>query len=551
MMSLRIRFILVFLITIPILFGISWLMADYYFPINDKYRWVALTIALIVIITSLNLYLLNPVCKSIKLLQTAIEQIRNGNFEAITNLWEDVSGPEMKKMAESLRIMAEQLMNIQFNLEEKVAKRTQELKERNEQLIKSRQAALSVVEDVLIEKKKTEQAHEDLRKIKDELDLRVKLRTEELKKSEEKFRLTFQAAPNGLIMVDHTGKIVLMNTQIEKMFLYSQNELAGQSIETLVPQRFHSNHVHYRSQFMQEPQDRQMGAGRDLFGKRKDGTEFPVEIGLKPLVTEEGVFVLSSIIDITERKNAEEKVKKANEDLKRANQLKSSFVSMVSHELRTPLSSMKAGIDMLLAGIDGPVNDEQRETLLIAQKNIDRLARLISNVLDYTRLEAGKMEMDFANINLNELVNEACQSMKHAILEKGLILETILPQTPLFSSCDEDRLKQVILNLLSNAIKFTESGGKIIISLKKTDGILCIEVKDNGIGIDKEDQNRIFEMFNQAITRGIWKTGGSGIGLAVCRLILEQHRGKITVQSQPGNGSTFSITFPQNLSASA
>ncbi len=372
----------------------------------------------------------------------------------------------------------------------------------------------------------------------------------QLKRSEMRFRMTFEAAPNGMIMVDDEGKIILANSQIEKMFGYEKEELVGRSIDMMVPQRFRARHPEYRRDFFQDPQTRAMGAGRDLFGRRKDGSEFPVEIGLNPMETDEGAFVISSVVDITERKHTEEQVRRANEELQRVNQMKSSFVSMVSHELRTPLSSMKSGIDILLDGIDGPINEGQRETLTITKRNIDRLARLINNVLDYSRLEAGKMQMVFERADMAEVVREACEVMKPDIAGKQIQFTLELPDRPLYAVCDADKIKQVMINLLSNAVKFTDQKGKIHVALASSKEQITIEVEDDGVGINPEDHQKIFEMFGQATQRGVWKTGGSGVGLAVCRLILQNHGGTITAKSEPGKGALFTATFRADLPAS-
>jgi len=245
-----------------------------------------------------------------------------------------------------------------------------------------------------------------------------------------------------------------------------------------------------------------------------------------------------------ELRHSEEKIKKTNEELQRANEVKSAFISMVSHELRTPLASMKASVEMLIDEIDGPVNKEQKETLTIAQKNIDRLGKLIGNVLDFTKLEAGKMPMNFAPTNLVKLVEEVYATMKPAILNQNIQFIKDLPAEPVIVLCDGDKIQQVILNLINNALKFTEKG-EIVVRLTAHPNEVTLSVSDTGIGIDHADQKMIFEMFGQVYARGIWKTGGSGVGLAVCKLIVSEHKGKISLSSKLGEGSTFSFSIPR------
>jgi signal transduction histidine kinase len=232
---------------------------------------------------------------------------------------------------------------------------------------------------------------------------------------------------------------------------------------------------------------------------------------------------------------------------KRSEEAKSEFASMVSHELRTPLSSIKAGIELVLDGIEGPITGAQQETLGVAKRNVNRLTRLINNVLDYSKLESGKMEMLFEKTDLSKLLDETYELMKFAVQTKQIAFVRELPQQPVFAVCDDDKIKQVVINLLDNAIKFTGEGGRIALRLKHTDRNIVIEVEDNGIGIKPEDQEKIFEMFGQVSPRGKSRGHGSGIGLAVCRLIVEHHQGKIDIQSAPGRGSRLAVIFPDSL----
>lgn len=357
-------------------------------------------------------------------------------------------------------------------------------------------------------------------------------------KDKDSFRIIFEAIPSGVIMVDDHGRILLLNSEIEKMFGYSKKELIGKKIEALVPARFHQQHPYDRKEFFNNPAKRPMGVGRDLLGLRKDGSEFPAEIGLNPVITEAGTFVISSVVDITERKHTEEQTKKAT-------QIKSTFISMVSHELRTPLSSMKSGTDILLNEFEGPINEPQRETLDVIKRNIDRLSRLISNVLDYSRLEAGKMAMIYEKTDLHELINEVCHSVTTDLDEKNLQLVQELPSGPLSIVCDSDKCKQVLLNLLNNAIKFTEAGTIWLRVIPEKDKIR-FEVQDTGIGIPKEDHEKIFKIFEQSQQSKHPKSVGSGVGLAVARLIVQEQKGKITVASKPGKGATFRVWIPRN-----
>jgi signal transduction histidine kinase len=254
--------------------------------------------------------------------------------------------------------------------------------------------------------------------------------------------------------------------------------------------------------------------------------------------------MVSLALESSERKRAEEELKQANEDLQRLSQLKSQFALMVSHELRTPLTVIKEAIGIVSDGIDGPVTEGQKETLGMARDNVDRLARLINNVLDYERLESGKMKMVFEKTNINQLINDVHQFMQMVAKKKNIQLLLALPEAPLFATCDSDKLREVMINLIDNGLKFTPSGGKITIRLSQLNNQVKIEVEDTGMGIKKEEQDKIYEMFSRGSGHLALKIGGFGVGLAVCKLIVIQHQGEISVESMPGKGTTFHLLIP-------
>ncbi|MGH7831746.1 MAG: sensor histidine kinase, partial [Candidatus Binatia bacterium] len=258
--------------------------------------------------------------------------------------------------------------------------------------------------------------------------------------------------------------------------------------------------------------------------------------------------VIVFAIDISEQKIAEENMQRFNRELQHLSQLKSQFASMVSHELRTPLTVIKEGINIVLDGIDGPVTPAQQDTLLLARNNVDRLARLINNVLNYEKLESGKMEMAFEEANLNDLVSEVMFFMELAARKKNIRIISELPPRTTKLICDADKLKEVLINLIDNSLKNTQAGGTISIRLKPCTHEIELEVEDNGVGIRPEDQKNIFEMFHQAGSPRASRLGGSGVGLAVCKLVVEQHHGRISVESFPGKGTKFSVMIPNRLS---
>lgn len=274
-------------------------------------------------------------------------------------------------------------------------------------------------------------------------------------------------------------------------------------------------------------------------GLKRDWTleeqEFAASIG----------HIISISLSVSERIKAEEKLVKTNEELRLLNETRLAFTSMVSHELRTPLTSIKAGLDMILSGIGGTLSEDQTETLSIAKNNVDRLSRMIDNILDFSRLEAGKMEFLIQETNLNALMEEIYSLMKLETENKGITLSVELPEKPVIASCDVDKMKTVVINLVHNASKFTTVGGSIRMRLRQADESNAeLEVEDTGIGIEQGVQARIFQMFNQGDRRGMMHSGGSGIGLAVCKFIVEQHGGTILLVSAPNEGSKFTVRIP-------
>ena len=253
-------------------------------------------------------------------------------------------------------------------------------------------------------------------------------------------------------------------------------------------------------------------------------------------------MILLAFEDVTERKKAEDAVRKAVE-------VKSEFTAMVSHELRTPLTVIKEGVDIVLDGTDGPLNDEQKKHLQLAIRNVDRMARLINNVLSYQKLESGKVEFMMRSHDINELVRDVVDGFMPVFRRKGLELKSDLAGGLPFVWCDRDRLTEVITNLLNNALKFTEHGC-VRVKTYLDERWVHVSVQDQGIGIREEDCPRLFQSFSQIGDETNHKLGGTGLGLAISKRIMDRHRGRIQVQSVYRQGATFSFSLPiQSASA--
>ena len=354
---------------------------------------------------------------------------------------------------------------------------------------------------------------------------------------EARFGDLFEALPDAILVVDRSGSILSVNSMTERMFDYPRDELVGQRVESLLPERFRRAHVRHRADYFANPRTRRMGVGLDLHGRRKDGREFPVDISLAPLSTEAGLLSVSVIRDISARKRLEE-------ELRYASRLKNEFLATMSHELRTPLNVVIGFSEFLYDQKAGPLNDEQREYLGDILASSQDLLRLINDTLDLSKIEAGRMEFMPETVHPKEAIFEVCSALRAMSQAKDVTIEIDAPPRTELVRIDAHRYKQVLNNLISNAVKFSHPGGRVRIRLAYSGRTLRVEVTDQGIGIDPRELPQLFQEFHQLAAGKASPQQGSGLGLALTKRIVELQGGSIEVTSAPGEGSTFAVILP-------
>lgn len=359
-------------------------------------------------------------------------------------------------------------------------------------------------------------------------------------RSEERFRLAVEAAPNAMIMTDHEGRIVLVNSKAEELFGYAREEMHGAPIEILVPERFRRSHPDSRAAFYGAMKNRAMGAGRDLYGLRRDGTEFPVEIGLNPIETAQGVFVLSAVVDITERRRAEEVLRQRSEALARSNEDLEQFAYVASHDLQEPLRAVAGPLQLLQRRYQGQLDSRAEEFIKHAVDGATRMQSIIDDLLDYSRV--GRVEDSFDPVDCEQVLNRTLKNLCIAIQESGAEISNDALPTVRGVGTQLDLLFQ---NLIGNAIKFRSKDRPphVHIGVQSQGHVWLFRVVDNGIGIEREYFDRVFLIFQRLHTRREYP--GTGIGLAMCKRIVERHGGSIGLESEPGKGTTFFFTLPK------
>ena len=378
-------------------------------------------------------------------------------------------------------------------------------------------------------------------------------RMEQESASEARFRLVVEAAPNAMVMVNQAGAIVMVNVQAERVFGYPRDELLGQPVEMLVPQRFRGHHPGLRQAFFAEPRARPMGAGRELYGLRKDGSEFPVEIGLNPIETEEGMMVLSAIVDITERKTAEMALKESQSRLQELHaellhvsrlSAMGQMAAMMTHELNQPLTAisnyMEAARTLLERGGDLPLS-RISNAISRAGEQSSRAGEIIQRWRGFASRGDGEKRIEA----ITPLVKEAAELALVGTKLRGISITIQDGAAGSAVVADKIQIQQVLLNLLRNAAEAVadQECREIALLTEERDNIVRISVVDNGPGIPEEVQAKLFQPFVST------KKTGMGVGLSICQAIIAAHDGSIWAEPNPDGGTIFHLKLPTTPAA--
>jgi PAS domain S-box-containing protein len=346
--------------------------------------------------------------------------------------------------------------------------------------------------------------------------------------SEQQFRLIMETVPTGILLVDESGTIVMVNISALHQFGYERKEVLGKSVEMLIPGPSRSDHLQHRAGFKKAPQTRSMGEGRELFGLRKDGSEFAVEIGLTPIQTTKGMGVVASIVDISERKRLEMQLRRAE----RLAEL-GTLASGMAHEIGTPMNVILGRAEYLL---QRTADEGMKKGLATIVTQVERITKVMNQLLAFARRRTPERRA----VDFGEIVDDSLEMFQERIAQSHITVDKTIESSLPPVRADRDQLIQVLINLVMNSIHAMPEGGRLRLSLAREGSYVCLGVSDTGHGMPEETRSKVFEPF--FTTKDFGK--GTGLGLTVAKGIIEEHGGTITVESVVGKGTTFWIRLP-------
>src|SRR6266404_8939009 len=375
---------------------------------------------------------------------------------------------------------------------------------------------------------------------------------EELRESEARKAAIFDSTLDSIISIDHAGHIIEFNPQAERTFHYNRDEVVGRPMaELIISPSLRERHHRALARYLATGEGSIIGKRIEMTAMRSDGTEFPVELSLTSISTKARPMFTAYIRDLTEQKKQEEirersrELEEQNLRIQEANRLKSEFLANMSHELRTPLNAVIGFAEIMVDGRAGPLNPDQKEYLSDILTSGQHLLHLINDVLDLAKIEAGKMELELETFSAKKVLDEVCALMRPTAAKRNIVIRVEASANNDVVMLDQRKFKQILYNLLSNAVKFSHDKGvvQVVLGLGSKQQ-LQLQVKDSGIGIKNEDLPRIFREFEQLDSGATRQFPGTGLGLALTKRIVELHGGSITVHSEFGKGSTFTIAIP-------
>jgi len=378
------------------------------------------------------------------------------------------------------------------------------------------------------------------------IDRRFSAQALELESSEKRSRQILETALDAFVEMDSAGTILDWNAQAAATFGWSREEALGQLFDHLVfPERFRAAGQEARRRFLASDEGRVVTKRLEVIALHRDGHEFPVEFTVSAMRNGGALLVTAFVRDITERKRFEQDLREAKEAAETANQAKSTFLATMSHEIRTPMNGILGMTELVL---DSELTAEQREHLGLVRLSGESLLSIINDILDFSKIEAGKLELESIPFDLRESLGETMKGLSYRAHQKGLeLVYDIGPEVPETVLGDPGRIRQILINLVGNAIKFTDHGEIVVMVDDSSEGPnrtrLHFAVRDTGVGVPAEKQDRIFEAFSQADGSMTRKYGGTGLGLTICKLLAELMGGRIWMESQPGEGSTFHFSI--------